>query len=183
MFWVMTKTTLQKLSIAALRNIVESGSLPGFRRNTHDAQVLWTKETLPMLKYFDYEEYIKDEMEVYKLIYQLRTNGLAFVTDVPSKVESPIQNTFYRRIWDVRTVPQAINAAYSSADLGFHTDLLYFQNPPHLQLLHCIQSASKGRANVFANGYKSAVDLLHSDPEAFETTAGSLDIASYRIAP
>lgn len=48
-------------------------------------------------------------MEFYKLIQQLRTNGLAFVTDVPSKVESwatiagrigPIQNTFYRRIWD-----------------------------------------------------------------------------------
>lgn len=71
----------------------------------------------------------------------------------------------------VRTVPQPSNAAYTSADLGFHTDLLYFQNPPHVQLLHCIQSASKGGASVFADAYKSAVDLLHSDPEAFETLA------------
>lgn len=71
----------------------------------------------------------------------------------------------------VRTVPQAINAAYTSADLGFHTDLLYFQNPPHVQLLHCVQSASKGGASVLADAYKSAVDLYHSDPKAFETLA------------
>lgn len=71
----------------------------------------------------------------------------------------------------VRTVPQANNAAYTSADLGFHTDLLYFQNPPHVQLLHCVQSASKGGASVFADAYKSAVDLFHSDPAAFEILA------------
>ncbi|KAJ4109701.1 hypothetical protein NW768_012137 [Fusarium equiseti] len=169
-----------KLSLGTLREINESGSLQGFGRDTHDPQTLWTKEPLPDLEDFDYEEYMKDDKEVYKLIHQLRTDGLAFVTNVPGKVESlattaerigPIQDTFYGRTWDVRTVPQAINAAYTSADLGFHTDLLYFQNPPHIQLLHCVQSASKGGASVFADAYKSAVDLFHSDPEAFETLA------------
>lgn len=71
----------------------------------------------------------------------------------------------------VRTVTQAINAAYISADLGFHTDLLCFQNPPHIQLLHCVQSASKGGASVFADAYRSAVDLFHSDPDALEILA------------
>lgn len=71
----------------------------------------------------------------------------------------------------VRTVPAAINAAYTSHDLGFHTDLLYFQQPPHIQLLHCIQSASSGGANVFADAYKAAVDLFHTDIEAFDILA------------
>ncbi|KAI1032530.1 hypothetical protein LB503_012600 [Fusarium chuoi] len=168
------------LSMASLREIVELGSLPGLGRDKHAAQVLWTTEPLPNLRDFDYDEYIKDDEQVYKLIHQLRTDGLAFVTNVPGKVESlatvaerigPVQDTFYGRTWDVRTVPQAINAAYTSADLGFHTDLLYFQNPPHVQLLHCVQSASKGGASVFADAYKSAVDLFHLDPEAFETLA------------
>ncbi|KAF5554158.1 gamma-butyrobetaine hydroxylase [Fusarium mexicanum] len=168
------------LSMASLREIVESGSLPGLGRDKHAAQVLWTTDPLPNLRDFDYDEYIKNGEEVYKLIHQLRTDGLAFITNVPGKVESlatvaerigPVQDTFYGRTWDVRTVPQAINAAYTSADLGFHTDLLYFQNPPHVQLLHCIQSASKGGASVFADAYKSAVDLFHLDPEAFETLA------------
>ncbi|KAF5570148.1 gamma-butyrobetaine hydroxylase [Fusarium phyllophilum] len=166
------------LSMASLRGIIEPGSLPGLGRDKHAAQVLWTTE--PYLRDFDYDEYIKNDEAVYKLIHQLRTDGLAFITNVPGKVESlatiaerigPVQDTFYGRTWDVRTVPQAINAAYTSADLGFHTDLLYFQNPPHVQLLHCIQSASKGGATVFADAYKSAVDLFHLDPEAFETLA------------
>lgn len=73
--------------------------------------------------------------------------------------------------YTVRTVPAAINAAYTSHDLGFHTDLLYFQQPPHIQLLHCIQSASSGGASVFADAYKAAIDLFHLDLDAFETLA------------
>jgi gamma-butyrobetaine dioxygenase len=65
-------------------------------------------------------------------------------------------------------VPAAINAAYTSHDLGFHTDLLYFQHPPHIQLLHCLQSASTGGASVFADAYKAAIDLFHMDQDAFE---------------
>lgn len=98
-----------KLKLASLREIKESGSLPGFGKDTHDPQVLWTKKPLPKLKDFDYEEYMNDDAEVYKLIHQLRTDGLAFVTNVPGKVESlatiaerigPVQDTFYGRTWD-----------------------------------------------------------------------------------
>lgn len=71
----------------------------------------------------------------------------------------------------VRTVPEAINAAYTSQDLGFHTDLLYFDQPPHIQLLHCVQSASLGGASVFADAYRAAVDLFHADLDAFDTLA------------
>ncbi|KAI6754790.1 hypothetical protein HG530_012542 [Fusarium avenaceum] len=169
-----------RFTIGDMRELAKSGSLPGFGRDIHDAQILWTKEPLPNLQDFDYDRYMNDDEEVYKLIHQLRTDGLAFVTNIPGKVESlatiaerigPVQDTFYGRTWDVRTVPEPSNAAYTSADLGFHTDLLYFQNPPHVQLLHCVQSASSGGASVFADAYRSAVDLFHQDPEAFETLA------------
>lgn len=46
--------------------------------------------------------------------------------------------------------------------------MLYFQNPPHIQLLHCIQSASTGGASVFADAYRAAVDLFNTDPDAFD---------------
>ncbi|SCV47020.1 uncharacterized protein FFB14_09557 [Fusarium fujikuroi] len=97
------------LSMASLQEMVESSSLPGLGRDKHAAQVLWTPEPLPNLRDFDYDEYIKDDEEVYKLIHQLRTDGLAFVTNVPGKVESlatiaerigPVQDTFYGRAWD-----------------------------------------------------------------------------------
>ncbi|KAF5010428.1 hypothetical protein FDECE_3420 [Fusarium decemcellulare] len=142
-----------ELSITALRELSQSGALPALGKDTLLPQALWSQEPLNLPDY-DYEEYMQDDKALFGLIKQLRTDGLAFVTNVP-----------------VRTVPQATNAAYTSHDLGFHTDLLYFQDPPHVQLLHCVQSASTGGASVFSDAYKSAVDLFHSDIEAFETLA------------
>lgn len=71
----------------------------------------------------------------------------------------------------MRTVPKAINAAYTSGDLGFHTDLLYFDNPAHIQLLHCIQSSSTGGASVFADAFQAAQELYETDIDAFNTLA------------
>ncbi|KAK5714790.1 hypothetical protein LTR17_017037 [Elasticomyces elasticus] len=126
---------------------------------------------------------MKDDATVYSVVKQLKTQGLVFITGVPDVEQSvaaigerigPIRDTFYGRTWDVRTVPNAINAAYTSADLGFHTDLLYFQDPPHLQLLHCIRSSSKGGASVFADAFKAALDLYETDQEAFNVLTNTL---------
>lgn len=95
--------------MAALRELNQLGSFPGLGRDTHDAQILWTKEPLDDLKDFDYNEYMQDDEQVYRLIRQLRTDGLAFVTNIPGEVESlakiatrigPVKDTFYGRTWD-----------------------------------------------------------------------------------
>lgn len=61
------------------------------------------------MKDFDYNEYMQDDEAVYKLITQLRSDGLAFVTNVPGAVDSlatiatrigPLKDTFYGRTWD-----------------------------------------------------------------------------------
>ncbi|KAM0328674.1 hypothetical protein ACHAQA_005086 [Verticillium albo-atrum] len=167
-----------KLKNATLKALGNSGVPPGHRM-TPPPQSLWTLEALNLPDY-DYDTYMKDDSMLYDVIHQLRVDGLAFVTNVPGIEEAlatiatrmgPIKDTFYGYTWDVRTVPEAINAAYTSHDLGFHTDLLYFEQPPHIQLLHCVQSASSGGASVFADAYRAAVDLFHTDPEAFDTLA------------
>lgn len=98
-----------RVSVAALRKLNQSGSFLGFGRDTHDAQILWTKEPLLDMRDFDYDEYMQDDEQVYKLILQLRTDGLAFVTNIPGEVESlatiatrigPVMDTFYGRTWD-----------------------------------------------------------------------------------
>ncbi|OQE26261.1 hypothetical protein PENSTE_c005G04610 [Penicillium steckii] len=167
------------LNIAALQSMKESGYTPGSQSDNFPAQVMWSKKALNLPDY-PYEQYMEDDSVLYQLVKQLRTDGLAFVTNVPGLRESlakiatrigPVKDTFYGHTWDVRTVPEAINAAYTSHDLGFHTDLLYFHQPPHVQLLHCVQSASSGGASVFADAYKAVVDLYHADKEAFNTLA------------
>ncbi|ETS88081.1 hypothetical protein PFICI_01909 [Pestalotiopsis fici W106-1] len=165
--------------MADLREISQSGSHPDCPKDSLKLPALWTKGPLNSPDY-DYEAYMQDDETVYKLMNQLQTAGIAFVTNAPGIEESvstiarrigPCKDTFYGYTWDVRTVPAASNAAYTSQDLGFHTDLLYFQQPPHVQLLHCIQSASSGGASVFADAYLAAVDLFRSDMSAFDILA------------
>ena len=41
--------------------------------------------------------------------------------------------------FDVLVTPDPINVAYSSVQLDLHMDLVYFESPPGLQLLHCLK--------------------------------------------
>ncbi|KAK5721917.1 hypothetical protein LTR15_006511 [Elasticomyces elasticus] len=171
------------ISVDALRQIHASGSPPTPFQVSTPRPELWSPSSSNSPEDFGYESYMKDDATVYSVVKQLRTQGLVFIIGVPDVEQSvaaigerigPIRDTFYGRTWDVRTVPKAINAAYTSADLGFHTDLLYFQDPPHLQLLHCIQSSSKGGASVFADAFKAALDLYETDQDAFNVLTNTL---------
>lgn len=97
-----------KLSIADLRNIIHSGRAPGSHRDSLPAQRLWSTEPLNLPNY-EYDAYMNDDRTLYQLMNQLRTEGLAFVTDVPGRVESlatiatrigPVKDTFYGHTWD-----------------------------------------------------------------------------------
>lgn len=113
-------------------------------------------------------------------LHLLWRDGLVFIDQVPESEESvrtivermgPLQNTFYGPTWNVRSVPQAKNVAYTSKYLGFHMDLLYMRDPPGLQFLHCIHNSCTGGESRFADTFK-AVDELYSQadgPEMVQT--------------
>jgi hypothetical protein len=52
---------------------------------------------------------------------------------------APVQNTIYGELFEVKVDKLPINIAYSSVALGFHIDLNYYESPPGLQFLHCIE--------------------------------------------
>jgi gamma-butyrobetaine dioxygenase len=123
-----------------------------------------------------YEAYMQDDAVLYQALQKLHSHGLLFLKNVPESPESviritnrigPLKNTFYGETWDVRSVPQAKNVAYTSQDLGFHMDLLYMKQPPHLQFLHCIRSSASGGASLFTDSFKAVNELFLSDQEAF----------------
>ena len=123
-----------------------------------------------------YEAYMQDDTVFYQALQKLHSHGLLFLKNVPESPESviritnrigPLKNTFYGETWDVRSVPQAKNVAYTSQDLGFHMDLLYMKQPPHLQFLHCIRSSASGGASLFTDSFKAVAELFQSDEEAF----------------
>lgn len=109
-----------------------------------------------------------------RVLGQIRDYGLAFLTNVPSEehiVESVaekfgvIRDSFYGRSWNVKNDPQSVNIAYTSLELGLHMDLLYFEAPPGLQLLHCLENSVTGGESIFSDAFRS-VDVLRKDHKA-----------------
>lgn len=44
----------------------------------------------------------------------------------------------------MKSEPNAVNLAYTSARLGVHTDLPYYVYPPGVQILHCLRQYQEG---------------------------------------
>ncbi|KAK5174351.1 uncharacterized protein LTR77_001431 [Saxophila tyrrhenica] len=166
------------LSIATLRSLLKHGNANTWPSYAPSPRKAWEAEEYAQFSDFDYEAYMNDDQVLSQALTQLHTHGLLFVSNVPESETSvstigerigPIKNTFYGYTWDVRSVPKAKNVAYTSQDLGFHMDLLYMEQPPQIQLLHCIRSSSSGGASLFTDSYKAAADLLAADVDTFKT--------------
>jgi len=79
------------------------------------------------------EAVLHDDRTLWQLLQHVHDYGLCFVRGVPTDdVDAsariaerigPIQDTFYGRMWDVRSIPNAYNIAYTSGDLELHQDL------------------------------------------------------------
>ena len=158
-----------------LRRVIETGNA---RPRAHlPKRKLWNAQTLgDQVEDVEYDAYMQDDNVLLKALRTLHSHGLLFLSNVPGEEASvsriaerigPLKHTFYGQTWDVRSVPEAKNVAYTAQDLGFHMDLLYMQQPPHLQFLHCIRSSSAGGASLFTDSYRAASDLFDADPDAF----------------
>ncbi|WOO84493.1 Gamma-butyrobetaine dioxygenase [Vanrija pseudolonga] len=114
-----------------------------------------------------------------KVLEQLQIYGIAILTGVPTDktgnkdcelrnvVEQIglLRNTFYGETWDVKSVPQAKNVAYTNVNLGLHMDLLYFALPPRFQLLHCLRNRVIGGASYFVDSFKAAAAFIEEHPD------------------
>lgn len=79
-----------------------------------------------------------------------------------------VRVTNYGRHFDVVSVPNPNNLAYTAVALGVHTDNPYRDPPPGLQLLHCLEAGAPGGDNVLVDGFAAAEDLRRQSPDAFE---------------
>jgi gamma-butyrobetaine hydroxylase len=80
-----------------------------------------------------------------------------------------VRETNYGRLFDVKTVVNPTNLAYTGLELGAHTDNPYRDPTPTLQLLHCLASSAEGGENTLVDGFRVAQDLPVED---FELLSG-----------
>ena len=78
-----------------------------------------------------------------------------------------VLETNYGLTFDVRSVPQPENLAYSDLGLGLHTDNPYREPVPGFQALHALIPSNEGGDSLFADGFALAAHLRATAPEAF----------------
>lgn len=119
----------------------------------------------------------------------LLKDGIAFLRDLPCdeaallNAVAPIGQvleTNYGRVFDVRSVPQPENLAYSDLGLGLHTDNPYREPVPGFQALHAIVTSLEGGESLFADGFAMAEHLRVTEPEAFRVLTRTAVPFSYR---
>jgi len=81
-------------------------------------------------------------------LHELNEYGACVLTDVPAEegrvrevasLMGPIQHTHYGEVFNVMCEKRPLNIAFTTRSLPLHTDLVYLEAPPGIQLLHCIR--------------------------------------------
>jgi len=107
---------------------------------------------------------------------RLLRDGLAFLDEVPASESAILEamplvgrvlETNYGYTFDVRSVPQPENLAYSDLGLGLHTDNPYREPVPGFQALHVLIASNAGGESLFADGFALAQHLRVTAPEDF----------------
>lgn len=107
---------------------------------------------------------------------RLLQEGIAFLRGAPADEEAllkavsmvgQVSETNYGRVFDVRSVAQPENLAYSDLGLGLHTDNPYREPVPGFQALHAVVTSPDGGESLFADGFALAEHLRVTAPDAF----------------
>jgi hypothetical protein len=107
---------------------------------------------------------------------RLFQDGIAFLSDVPCREDGifaaaslagRVLETNYGLAYDVRSVPQPENLAYSDLGLGLHTDNPYRDPVPGFQALHALVTSPAGGESLFGDGFAIAEHMRATAPDAF----------------
>lgn len=79
-----------------------------------------------------------------------------------------VRITNYGRLFDVQSVPNPTNLAYTAVGLAVHSDNPYRHPSPGVQLLHCLEAEAPGGDTLLVDGFAAAELLRQQDPAAFE---------------
>jgi gamma-butyrobetaine dioxygenase len=88
--------------------------------------------------------------------------------------------TNYGLVFDVQSVPEPENLAYSDRSLGLHTDNPYREPVPGFQALHALLASREGGDSLFADGFALAEHLRANDAGAFRQLTHNMVPFLYR---
>ncbi len=156
--------------------LAEHDLAPKARQKRSQSPRLWGAEIANDLPRADWPRVLADPAAEFRLLQGLSDYGFAILHRVP--VESGqvaavgdrlghVRVTNYGRLFDVVSVPNPTNLAYTALGLGVHTDNPYRDPTPGLQLLHCLEAGAPGGDTLLVDGFRAAEELRRRHPADF----------------
>ncbi len=137
----------------------------------------WGSELTGNLPSYDYNQVITEDNVKAQWLDAVTKYGIALLKNVPTEPGTILQvvdlfgyvrNTNYGELFEVISVEQAVNLAFTPIPLSLHTDNPYRNPVPTLQLLHCLEKAERGGVTALADGFRAAEILREQNPKAFD---------------
>ncbi|XP_071488571.1 gamma-butyrobetaine dioxygenase-like [Diadema antillarum] len=140
---------------------------------------LWDAATCrDRIRFFDFNDLLSDDRALFTLLREVKELGIAVIENTPQRVGQLhrlaercgyLTPCNYGETFQVEAKLDPSNAAYTSGSLSTHTDLTYYNDPPDIQMLHCItQADGEGGENTLVDGFKIANDLRQRAPKLFD---------------
>lgn len=121
----------------------------------------------------NYNEYIENNEKTIELINKLNDTGIVIIENchslenICSKICN-IKETIYGKKFFVQSEENFENIANSANEIKYHMDLQYYNQPPGVQLLNCIELENcKGGDNIFIDMYEVVNKLKKIDYESY----------------
>ncbi|XP_070565537.1 gamma-butyrobetaine dioxygenase-like [Ptychodera flava] len=139
---------------------------------------MWGSELVGQIPTFQFDEIMTDDVKLLNLLEDLRDIGLTLTKGVPAETGhlakfvdriSYLKVTNFGSVHTIKSKTSPNNLAFSGLKLGFHTDLNHYHYKPNITVFHCIQQSKTGGESMFADGFKTALQLKEEDPDAFKT--------------
>lgn len=144
-------------------------------REAPPAAVAWaTLDDVPWVDWADIE--VGDGRELHRVIGDLFRFGCCTVRGAPTEPGAlhriaacfgRVSATNFGALFDVESVAQPIDLAYSAVGLAAHTDQPYRRPTPGLQFLHTICNDAPGGESTIADGLAGTDALRVADPDGF----------------
>jgi gamma-butyrobetaine dioxygenase len=154
------------------RHALDAGS----RAERRAPRRLWDKSLAADLPSGRYAEVARGGRALAGWLGHVRDLGFALLTGVPSEpgmvckvieLFGCVRETNYGRLFDVVSVENPTNLAYTGLALGNHTDNPYRDPVPQLQLLHCLEAADEGGESIAVDGFFAAERLRREHADDF----------------
>ena len=124
-----------------------------------------------------FKEKFYESKEMYELLKSFYKYGFVIIKNAPvqynyivkfaNKIGS-IRQTNFGKYFNVKSVPNPNDLAYTSLALSPHTDNPYRKPVPCIQLLHCIENEVSGGFSTLVDGFKVATHLKKNNPNYFK---------------